>query len=85
VCQKLGVDSEFTVTSVADGVHAVKGSLHYAGAAFDMRIHDLPDDASKASLRAELEVALGSDFDVVLEDAGQPNEHLHVEHQPKSV
>lgn len=85
VCIHTGYISEFVVTSIADSVHAEKASLHYAGAAFDFRIHDITDNLTKASLRAEVEAALGQDFDVVLEEPGTDNEHIHVEYQPKSV
>lgn len=76
---------EFILTSVCDGLHSERASLHYAAAAFDFRIHDLPDLATKTTLHAEIADALGADFDVILEAPGTDNEHIHVEYQPKSV
>lgn len=67
---------ETVVTSVTDGRHS-RGSLHYQGAAFDLRTRHVPADAV-ASLAAGIRTALGGDFDVVVEKT-----HLHVEYQPK--
>ena len=69
-----------TITSANDSKHG-DGSLHYYGRALDFRTHDFTGD--KAELRAKVKDALGNDFDVVLEGVGTPNEHLHVEHDPK--
>ena len=69
-----------TMTSANDSKHG-DGSLHYYGKALDFRTHDFSGD--KARLRAEVKDALGPDFDVVLEGVGTPNEHLHVEWDPK--
>lgn len=62
------------VTSLTEGRHS-RTSLHYSGAAADLRIWDL--DAERA--RRELADALGEDYDVVLEQ-----DHIHCEFQPKS-
>ena len=35
------------------------------------------------NLRVAVATNLGPDFDVVLEDKDGPNEHLHVEYDPK--
>lgn len=70
---------EATVTSANDGQHK-SGSLHYEGFALDFRIKDF--QGNKTALAVEVADALGSDFDVVLEDLGKPNEHLHVEYDP---
>jgi len=64
------------LTSVCDGRHSA-GSLHYQGAAFDVRIWTVPPDRRQEVAGACRE-ALGADFDVVLE-----SDHLHVEYQPK--
>jgi len=69
-----GVD--LVVTSVIDGRHS-RGSLHYAGAAVDIRTHNLSKKVvSRVHIR--LREALGEDYDVVLEI-----DHLHLEFQPK--
>ena len=67
---------ELVVTSCADSKHS-RGSLHYAGAAVDLRTRGVPADVIQAIV-AEIRESLGADFDVVLEDT-----HLHVEYQPK--
>ena len=66
---------DLTITACVDGKHTT-GSLHYAGAAVDLRSRDLhPEDVQKVIAR--LKACLGDDFDVVLEV-----DHLHVEFQP---
>ena len=65
------------ITSMCDGTHS-SGSLHYSGAAIDLRTRHIPDTTA-ASITKELKNSLGVDFDVVLED-----NHIHVEFQPKS-
>lgn len=72
-----------TVTSVRDGVHS-SGSLHNVGAAVDLRSKDITED-NKAALLAWLKECLTAEFDVVLEDRGLPNEHYHIEFQPKGI
>src|SRR5262245_27533458 len=72
-----GVD--LVVTSCIDGTHS-RSSAHYTGRAMDFRVHDLPDPQAAV---AKLKAALGDDFDVILEGAGTPNGHCHVEHDPK--
>lgn len=75
----LAAGTELTVTSVNDSKH-MEGSLHYTGAAADLRIHDLPEE-KWAGLRDALKARLGTGlYDVVLE-TDPP--HIHVEYQPK--
>lgn len=67
------------LTSATDGRH-MRGSLHYVGAAVDIR---LPEGVDATRVRVALETALGGpdrDFDVVLEKT-----HIHVELQPKGA
>jgi len=73
--------SEFVITSVTDGTHSAN-SLHYSGRAFDMRTKPAPGDLV-VRYRDRLRATLGSEFDVVLEGQGTPNEHIHVEWDPK--
>lgn len=67
---------EMVVTSVMDGTHG-RGSLHYVGAAFDIRTRNLAA-AQVPELVGLLRKALGEDYDVV-----QESTHVHVEYQPK--
>ena len=64
------------VTSVIDGKHSW-GSLHYVGAAVDLRISHLTKQAL-SQVRGEVSAMLGQDYVVVLE-----KDHLHIEYQPK--
>ena len=67
---------ELVVTSCVDSKHS-RGSLHYSGAAVDLRTRDVPPDVMQAIV-AEVREALGADFDVILE-----SDHLHIEYQAK--
>ena len=76
--------AEFTtVTSVNDGEHS-HTSLHYAGAAADLRIRDPYTGESVFDGRTPEQVAgairdrLGIDYDVILEST-----HIHIERQEK--
>ena len=73
VFQSLGFP--LVITSVREGVHK-DNSLHYAGLAFDLRIHHLRGIAA-FEVRDRLQQALGREFDVVLEPS-----HIHVEYDP---
>ena len=72
---KKGVD--LVLTSVIDGKHS-RGSLHYAGAAVDLRSRELTSE-EKEEIKVQLALALGADYDVVLE-----RNHFHIEFQPKA-
>lgn len=65
------------VTSITDGTHS-RASLHYQGAAFDVRTHTVPPDLL-GQVADACRGALGIDYDVVLEPT-----HMHVEYQPKT-
>ncbi len=67
---------DLMITACVDGKH-MAGSLHYAGAAIDLRTRDVaPADVQK--LIAQIKSSLGDDFDVLLEV-----DHIHIEFQPK--
>lgn len=74
---------EMTVTSVTDGTHSL-ASLHYAGQAADIRTNDV-DDAVVDAIALQARRDLPLDFDLLLEARGTPNEHLHLEYQPKGA
>ena len=67
---------DFTITACVDGKH-MAGSLHYAGAAIDVRTRDIPL-ADVQKLIARIKACLGDDFDVILEV-----DHIHIEFQQK--
>lgn len=69
------------ITSAADGKHRV-GSLHGYDQALDWRSKNLPSDSAKQEVLRELREILGSDYDVILEALGRPNEHYHIEYDP---
>jgi hypothetical protein len=66
---------DLVVTSIADGKHS-PNSLHYRGLAADLRSRDIPA-ARHHQMRESLEVALGDEYDVVLE-----KDHFHIELDP---
>jgi hypothetical protein len=72
---------ECVITSASDSKHG-PNSLHYQGLALDIRTYTLPIP-QVATVHRELKIALGEQFDVVLEDAGNTNQHVHIEFQPK--
>lgn len=78
----LGLKVDMLVTSGNDKVHA-RGSKHYTDEALDLRTKHLKSE-DKHKLRTEVKRRLGRDFDVILEDEGGTNEHLHVEHDAKT-
>lgn len=80
IYQALDPKASCTITSANDSKHMRK-SLHYSGNALDFRTHDFKGD--KSTLLKEALTNLGEDFDVVFEGVGTPQEHLHVEYQPK--
>ena len=72
--------AEMVVTSVNDGKHMAR-SKHYTGEAFDLRTKSTGRSTQIASEARRVLGPLG--FDVVFEAAGEINEHLHVEWDPK--
>ena len=71
-----------TITSALDGKHS-RGSLHYKGLALDLRSRNLME-TDKGNVLGELKRDLGFEYDVLLEDSGGPNEHFHIEFDPKT-
>lgn len=80
ICGKYGV--ECVVTSANDSKHSAK-SWHYRGRALDFRTHYEALNGREQEFRDAVKAALGDEFDVVIEAVGTPNEHLHVEYDPK--
>ena len=67
------------ITSATDSEH-MEGSLHYVNRAYDIRIRNIIGNVKlEARLWAErMQVALGDDYDVLLE-----SDHIHVEYDPQ--
>jgi len=63
---------ELVITSTYEGNHS-EGSLHYADLAVDIRRNNRGQ-----TVRAELRVKLGRNYDVILE-----SDHIHIEYDPK--
>ena len=68
---------EIMVTSGNDSTH-MKGSRHYVNAALDFRSKDMPYP-TRSKFMAILQKRLGPKYQVILEDDGKANEHIHVE------
>jgi len=75
-----GVDLVFT--SGVDGKHGYR-SKHYRGDAVDVRSKHLRLLPTKLKVLNSIREILGTSYDVILEDEGQPNEHYHIEYDPK--
>jgi len=67
---------EMVVTSICEGHHK-RGSAHYTGNAFDLRIWGV---GAPEELVRNLKSVLEEEFDVVLE-----KDHIHIEYDPKSA
>jgi hypothetical protein len=80
ILQKHG--ASMILTHGLDGVHT-RASIHYAGGAEDLVFSSRIDMAAKNAIHKEFVESVGQDFDVIFEAPGQPNEHFHVEWQPK--
>lgn len=77
----LGITKDITVTSGNDSKHK-KGSKHYTDEALDIRTKNLTRD-EKHALCTAVQSRLGEDYQVFLEFEGGPQEHAHIEHDPK--
>lgn len=71
---------DMVITSGNDSSH-MAGSKHFTNEALDFRTKHLTAH-DRGLLVAAVKDKLGAEYDVVLEDVGGPNEHLHVEHDP---
>jgi hypothetical protein len=79
VYEEFNIDLE--ITCLIEGVHSV-ASLHYAGQGVDLGVHRIPAD-KRVEVLNKAKNALGEDFDLLHEYVGLPNEHFHLEYQPK--
>lgn len=67
------------ITSIQDGRH-MSGSKHYEGLAFDVRLNNVNLDHEQ--LRLEVQLLAGNSFDIVHENHGTADDHLHSEYDP---
>lgn len=77
-----GVDA--VITSANDGRH-MKTSKHYEDLAIDLRSKHVDTVGHKLQIVELVRHELGGDYDVLLESMGRPNEHFHVEFDPKDL
>lgn len=70
------------LTHGVDGVHT-RASIHYCGGAEDLVFAGTYEADKKGAIVQELKESIGQDFDVLFENPGEPNEHIHIEWQPK--
>lgn len=68
---------DIVITSASEGRHA-KNSRHYSFQAVDVRSKYFKKE-EKQRFMSLLSAFLGKKYLVLLEDAGKPNEHIHVE------
>lgn len=76
-----GHGQDCVITSANDRTH-MTNSLHYKDRAIDLRSHSLPSGSEEVVVN-EIREAIGFDYDVLLEDQDSPNEHIHIEFDPK--
>lgn len=70
------------LTHALDGTHT-RASIHYAGGAEDLVFIGNVEAAMKKQIHEEWVSSVGQDFDILFEDVGTANEHMHAEWQPK--
>lgn len=75
------------ITSLGDGKH-MEGSYHAQGRAMDIRTRNITEARGPKETQRLIGVIkenLGAAYDVVLEDLGGENEHVHIEYDPKTT
>ena len=71
-------DYKIVITSANDFNGHKKNSAHYKGEAIDVRIKNIDKDLKNDIVNLTKGI-LGSNFTVIHEDVGTPNEHLHIQ------
>ena len=71
-----------TITSGTDGSHR-SNSKHYSGEALDIRTKNFPTRRAKQEFITAVLLRLGPDYEMFLESEGKPQEHVHVEFDPR--
>jgi hypothetical protein len=72
---------DFVITELTGSKH-MEGSLHYKGLAADIRSKHI-EEGLKVSILNLGQQCLSSNYDFILEGKGTPNEHFHIEFDPK--
>lgn len=67
---------DLVITSITEGKHS-RTSLHFSGAAIDIRINNMPAGVPDKVVK-RLRASLTDEYDVLLE-----RDHIHAEWQPK--
>lgn len=80
VFRKYGYD--MTITEGTGGTH-MHNSLHYKGLALDIRSKHITSPSVKSKILFDCVIMLDSNYDFIIENEGQTNEHFHAEYQPK--
>jgi len=80
VIESYGFD---TVITEGTGGQHMPNSLHYKGLAVDIRSKTLNLPTNKQNVIKEAKLFLGDEYDFIIENEDQLNEHFHLEFQPK--
>jgi hypothetical protein len=78
VAETLTDPPAIVITSANDSAHSEK-SRHYTDEAIDLRVKNMPTEASRRQLVIALREELGPAFTVLYEGAGTANAHLHLQ------
>lgn len=78
---ELRLNVDMLITSGNDSKH-MENSKHYTYEALDFRTHHLNNSDTKLLIE-NARRRLGKSYQLILEDLDKPNEHLHIEFDPK--
>lgn len=77
-----GLPHDVVITSGTDGKHK-KGSKHYTEEALDIRSKNFPSRRAKQEFISAVLLRLGPGYEMFLEQEGKPQEHFHLEWDPR--
>lgn len=60
-------------------------SHHYKGLAVDLRSRHLRSIGEKKEVLGSLKAILGHEYQVIFENEGKPQEHFHIEYDPRQL
>ena len=78
---EMKLDTNVFITSGNDSKH-MPGSKHYSNEALDVRSKNF-NISIRNKLIKIINRRLGKNYQVIMEDDGKPNEHIHIEYDPK--